>query len=79
MSEELLELLIFVSEVAKATIGAILVVMELPTLSLHYRFTCLGIYLWLSRMFICTVLSKSTEACLKPVLAGLSSSKVFVV
>ena len=78
MSEELLELLIFVSEVAKATIGAVLVVMELATLSLHNRFSCLWIYLWLSRMFICTVLSKSTEACLKPVFAGLSSSKAFV-
>lgn len=50
MSEKLLELLVFVSEVAMATIGAVLVVMELATLSLHNGLTCLRIYLRLSRM-----------------------------
>ena len=78
MSEKLLELLVFMSEVAVATIGAVLVVMELATLSLHNWLTCLWVYLWLSRMFICTILSKSTEACLEPVLAGLSP-KVSIV
>ena len=78
MSEKLLELLVFVSEVAVATIGAVLVVMELATLSLHSRFTCLRIHLWVSRMLICTILSKSTEACLKPVLACFSP-KVSIV
>ena len=72
MSEKLLELLVFVSEVAVATIGAVLVVMELTTLSLYDRFSCLRIYLWLSGVLICTILSKSAEACLKPVLAGFS-------
>ena len=70
MSEKLLELLVFVSEVAVAAIGAVLVVMELATLSLHSRFSYLRIHLRVSRMLICTILSKSTEACLKPVLAG---------
>ena len=41
MPEKLLELLVFVPEVAMAPIGAVLVVMELATLSLHSRFTCL--------------------------------------
>ena len=41
MSEKLLELLVFMSEVAVATIGAVLVVMELATLSLHNWLTCL--------------------------------------
>ena len=72
MSEKLLELLVFVSEVAVATIGAVLVVMELTTLSLYDRFSCLRIYLWLSGVLICTILSKSAKACLKPVLADFS-------
>ena len=41
MSEKLLELLVFMSEVAVAAIGAVLVVMELATLSLHNWLTCL--------------------------------------